>query len=168
MEGAVMDGCSCHDKILPNTVRAPSVPLYQLGWLGDDTVFGPPETIDTAAVNLDTGMTSPGYGMPPTDPFSIYSADPNLIPTTPTSGIGPAMGPVPVSSSPNLFTSIAQAASGLLTRPSGVLPPGPSPRVSSVPYGASTFGASFSQYLPTIAIFGVGALLLSKILGGRR
>jgi hypothetical protein len=150
---------------MPNTVRAPRTPLYQLGWLGqddgsEDVVYGPPETIDTAALNADTGLG-------PTDSSESYSdflTNPNLIPTTPTTGIGPAMGPVPTSGGTATFSLTSALTSLFAPKPATALAPGPSPRVVTAAPATLSLGSA----LPMLAIGAIGIVLLTSLGGGRR
>jgi hypothetical protein len=176
MEGAVMGSCcgSCADKSTlsghPNTVRAPRVPLYQLGWLGDSTdVYGPPETIDTAALNADTGL---GPGMDVTN-LNLTFPDPSSpdTPVNPNSGVifgppGPGQpGGVPVSAAGSITSAIASLFSPKSS--SLALPPGPSPRVAAPATGIAAMTASLGSSLPIIALGIVGFVVLSN-MGGRR
>jgi|HubBroStandDraft_6_1064221.scaffolds.fasta_scaffold04109_3 hypothetical protein len=151
---------------MPNTVRAPRTPLYQLGWLGDDsapdfTDFGPP--VDSPILGpVDVSLSYP----PSPDQTPSYQdmlSNPNLIPTTPTAGTGVPMGPVPSGAATSATASLTSALTSLFSpKPASSLLPGPSPRVSTL---APTI--SLGSALPMLAIGAVGIVLLTS-LGGRR
>jgi hypothetical protein len=145
------------------TVRAPRTPLYQLGWLGDDGLD--PSTIDVQPDQIpyvdptDTGGGIPGFPSDPT--YSQMVANPNLIPTTPTSGTGPAMGPVPGGAAPGVASSLTSAISSLFS---------PAPKVATTPTGAaaaSGLTASLGSALPVLAIAAIAMVVLTGS-GGRR
>ena len=165
--------CDCEKKILPHTVRDSGVPLYLQGWsrlhgLGQDDTptvdesgmplnppveYGPPAPVDIPTVDA-SGM--------PLNPPVVYGPP---APGQPGSGVSPnPVTPGTYAGAPSFLTSLAQMFG---PKPSYGLPPGPSPRVSSTPYGSTSFGSSLAQYLPIIAVLGIGGLVLSSI-GGRR
>lgn len=159
---------SCSDCGLgiPHTVRASHIPLYLRGGMGDVPDFtdlGP--TVDSPILGpVDYSATFPA-SPDQTPSYSDMLSNPNLIPTTPTTGVGPAMGPVPVASTSGLVSSVSQAISNFF-KPSGssgsTLAPGPSPRVS---YSPAT--VSMSSALPYLGL-GLVAFVLLTGMGGRR
>lgn len=150
------------------TVRAPKTPLYQLGWLGDDgidvTDSTLPDSIPLEPIDpTDTGGGIPGF--PTTPSYSDMLANPNLIPTTPATGTGPAMGPVPSSASSGAASSLTSAIASLFSpQSSSSLLPGASPRVST----AAPASISLASALPLLLIGGIGIVVLSSLGGGGR
>jgi len=153
----------------PHTVSAPATPLYQLGFagLGDDsapdfTDLGPP--VDSPILGpVDISSTFP-LSPDQVPSYQDMLTNPNLIPTTPTTGTGVPMGPV-ASSAPSAASSLTQAITSLFTpKPASTLAPGPSPRVSTVPSSTS----SLTQALPILALAGAAIIVLPALLGGGR
>jgi hypothetical protein len=160
---------------MPNTVRAPRTPIYQLGWLGDDSTDDGLSDINfndldpTVMPTLDTSGTDT-----PVNPDSgvQYGPASPYTPVNPNSGVvyGPPApgqpGGAPASSS-SIGTSITSAITSLF-RPSTApttLAPGPAPRVATAPV------AGLSSDLPILALFAIGAVVLVPLIsggGGRR
>lgn len=167
---ACCDNCA-DTKLLPNTVRAPGTPLYQLGWMGDDS-FDFWDPIAPQQPTIDATLTFPP---PSADPsFSDMLSNPNaypdiFTPTNPSSGVvygppGPGQpGGVPIAAASSIASLFSKLFGG--SSSSGVnLPPGPSPRVG-VPSGSTM---SMASALPLLAVVGVGIVLLSSVGGKRR
>jgi|SRR5579863_1845045 len=99
-----------------------------LSGLGDDTVYGPPETIDTAALNVDTGFT-PDFSQSSAPSFQDLLNNPNAFPdiftpANPNSGVvfGPPAPGQPGSAVTSAASGIAGAVGNVLSnlfRPSG-------------------------------------------------
>jgi hypothetical protein len=166
---------------MPNTVRAPRTPIYQLGWLGDDSTddglsdinFNDIEPIATPV--FDTSLSFPDTTDTPVNPDSgvQYGPASPYTPVNPNSGVvyGPPApgqpGGVPASSS-SVGTAITSAITNLFkpsTAPT-TLAPGPAPRVATSPV------AGLSSDLPILALFAIGAVVLVPLIsgggGGRR
>jgi len=154
----------------PNTVRAPRTPLYQLGWLGDNgdsapdfTDLGPP--VDSPILGpVDVSLSYPAS--PDQVPsYQDMLSNPNLIPTTPTTGTGVPMGPVPSGAASSATSSLTSALTSLFApKPASSLLPGPAPRVGT----AVPASLSLESALPIIAIGAIGIVLISSLGGGRR
>jgi hypothetical protein len=153
---------------LPNVVRAPRTPLYQLGWLGDDTT----DSSLPDFTGLGPTVDSPILG--PVDYSATFPASPDQsspdTPVNPNSGVvfgppGPGQpGGLPASAG----SSIASAISNLFRpTPTTTLAPGPAPRVG-VPYAAASPTLALGTALPILAIGVVGMVLLTSGGGGRR
>jgi hypothetical protein len=163
------------------TVKASRVPLYQLGWLGDDGA-GDPSLYD-----IQYGGGTPDYSPNPdfvatltypdpgTPSFWDMLQNPELIPTTPTSGAPRVYGPpAPGQAGSSVAPSVASSISSLFTsifKPNAAgsqLAPGPAPRVSSTPTQASSVTGWIQQNLGLLAIGAVAVVAIPAIFGGRR
>jgi hypothetical protein len=144
------------------------MPLYQLGWLGDngDDDEAPVTSSDLPnSIPLDTftPMTT-SYGAPGslTDPMvsSPY--------TTPTFVANPDASGTLVAGSSSA-TGASSVASSLTSALANLFSPTPSPRVATAPAAGSTVASSLgSSMLPLLAIGAVGVLLLAGGSGPRR
>lgn len=151
----------------PHTVRAPRTPLYQLGWMGQDdsepdfSDLGPP--VDSPILGpVDISSTFP-LSPDQTPSYQDMLNNPNLIPTTPTTGTGVPAGPVASGAAPSVTSSITSALTSLFApKPASTLAPGPSPRVTT----AAPATMSLSSVLPVLAIGGLAIVLFTG--GGRR
>jgi hypothetical protein len=165
---------------MPQTVRAPRAPLYQmrLGGLGDDA----PDFTDLGAP-VDTTI-DPSIAAYPGPSYQDMLANPNayqdvFTSTNPNAGVvyGPAGPGQPGSSvslnpaTPSTYAgapTIAQAIANFFSPKPAPAPPltrGPSPRVSTVPVGVTS---SLTSHLPLIAVGILGIVVISGFAAGRR
>lgn len=129
------------------------MPLYQLGWLGDDTLDAPTDfSIDSMPYNTDPGFVTGDAGFVP---YAGVMTDPTLVPSQGTYDQWLSQ------STPGIATSLAQAIANFFK---GGRTLSPSPRVSSTPLSQQTL--SMGSALPMLAIGAIGLVVLTSI--GRR
>lgn len=178
-----MSECACNTlrTYAPGpTVSAPKVPLYQLGSLGDDYFGNDPNAgyWNDVPQPGDTVDSTPPFvadvTYPPT--FEDMVADPNLIPTTPTSGNNNVVYGPPAAGQPGstVASSAGSVFSNLISsifKPNAApnLAPGPAPRVAyGVNSAPSSVGTWFQQNAGLLALGGIGLVAVSALAGGRR
>jgi hypothetical protein len=150
----------------PHTVRVPKMPLYQLGWLGDngdddDVPVSSSELPDSIPLETFTPMTT-SYGAPGSPTDTLESTPYN----TPTFVANPDASGVLVAGSSSATGSVASSLTSALAN---LFSPTPSPRVATAPAAGTTVASSLgSSMLPLLAIGAVGVLLLAGGSGPRR
>jgi hypothetical protein len=150
-------------------VRAPKLPLYQLGWLGDDGDDSDDDQVPLLTSPLPDSIALPTISAPLptiTDPYANPGGA--FVNDNGTSDYGPepanSGGGTPgypsSSGSSSLATSIASAISSVFS---------PSPRVSSTPTAAAAPGTiSMGSAVPLLAMAAVAIVLVSSAGGSRR
>ena len=151
----------------PHTVRVPKMPLYQLGWLGDngdddDVPVTSSDLPDSIPLDTYTPLTT-SYGAPGSLTDPLVSSPYN----TPTFVANPnAPGELVAGSSS--ATGASSVASSLTSALTSLFSPTPSPRVATAPAGSTVASSLSSSMLPLLAIGAVGVLLLAGGSGPRR
>jgi hypothetical protein len=120
-DDAAKKSCTCHGSC--GHCGGRKYTRRGLSGLGDDTVFGPPETIDTAALNIDEGF-SPDFSTPS---FQDLLNNPNsfqdiFTPANPNSGVvfgppGPGQPGSTASAVPGIASAVGNAIASIF-RPS--------------------------------------------------
>jgi hypothetical protein len=158
------------------TVKASRVPLYQLGWLGDDGA-GDPSLYDiqygggtpdySPSPDFVATLTYPDTGSGAGDPslYDIQYGGGNAAAYEHAAAVAASQPSSLTSTISNAFRSLFP---GTTTRAPNTLLPGPAPRVSSTPTQTAGVSSWIQQNFGLLAIGAIGLVVLPQLIGGRR